>query len=270
MSTDLEDVLLHLDGPTLDQPVDRVLARGDHLRRRRRAGALAGLAAIAVLGIVLTPQLRAGTPTTTPAAQAPADDRIHPDSTVDFTGKPTNLSSTELRRLSTACLDSAYKEPLRPDSTAKAELPPGTLPTVAERRSSMIEAVFRGDGHLVVCSTTGGLPTGQRPDPRDGLGQVLALSQRAAHAWPESFSGGPKDGPVLVLRVPDEVASATVTFGRRSFPTVIVDGLAVAWLHPGQVGRQIWGDSGAAPHRGYTWRAYDADGDRVKVPLSDR
>ncbi|NGN95862.1 hypothetical protein G5C66_24375 [Nocardioides sp. KC13] len=269
MNTDLEDALHTLDGPTLDRPADAILARGDHMRHRRRTstaivGAV-GVAALAAAAYVVVPEV-VGESSPPIATAPPAPGRIAPTATVDWSGGPTNLSADELDQLSDSCLTSAYAtEPLSRTSTATGEIPAGTHPTVAERRETGIEALFIGNGHLVTCSTPGGMPVGHRFEATEASGRTFAMSEHAADKWPETVSWGLDTGTTMVLRVPDEVASVEVTLGEKTFPAVIVDDAAVTWLGPGEVTDEELhrGDS-----RAYAWHAYDTDGDPVQVPLS--
>jgi len=269
MSTDLEKTLRSADGPTMTHPVDDLLSRGDRFRRRRQARAVvagtAGLAALAAAAYVLMP---APAPETLPIATAPpASGRIDPGATVGWSGEPTNLSAAELDQLSRSCLTSAYAtEPLDPGSTATGEIPVGTLPLVAERRDYGIEALFAGGGHLVTCSTPGGIPPGHHFAAAEATGIVFAMSEQAADKWLETSNWSADTGALVALQVPDEVASADLEHAGQTYPTVIVDDVAVAWLSPEEASSQTWDHEGDRP---YTWHAYDHDDDPVPVPLSE-
>lgn len=268
---DIETSLRNSGHQTLDLPADEILRRGDRIRRRRRAAkAVAAVAAFSITGVlayvaipdrIIDSDIATPPPSTAAASQAP----------VGWSGKPTNLTSDELDKMSEQCLETAWidmranyedlrkSEPV-PDNLINPDdveqIPAGTWPFLAEKRGTTAKAIFKGPDYAVTCST----PTDPRRSATAGPDFTLAFgtpefwgSLAKTGPWEDFSRASVDDSTEFTLPLPKQLNVTKVVFisSGEEIPATIVDGVAVAWID-----HQVAVDSA-------TFRAYDADGTQV-------
>jgi hypothetical protein len=270
MSIDLEDELRTSSDLTLDRPLADIRVRGDRLRRRRTSLLVAATAATCLVsaGLVLTGLGRGPLATVlAPAGQSP-------DQVLTWSGKPTNVSDTELATIQRACLPMADQDAFDTNETADPSMPasldPNTLyPIFAERRTDVgpkhedhLRAMFHAGDYLMECgayTTDSGRPLAEdvagganRIRPFPGMGPWENFS----YSWNENSIG-------FMLPVPAAAVSVKFMIGGGHVDGVINGGIAVAWF-----------SAEGVPNDEDTvgFAVYDADGTRIggEKPVPDK
>lgn len=266
---DIETLLRNSSRQTLDLPANEILRRGDRMRRLRRGSkAVAAVAAFSLAGVmayVAIPDRLIDSNIATP--EPSTSDAPQQKTPVDWSGKPTNLTSEELDTLSKRCLETAWADvellydyspeannAIAPDEVQ--EIPSDTWPFLAEKRGSTAMAIFDGPDYEVTCSTpqSAGRDADSEPDLAGAFGQPQvwgAFSETGP--WEDFSRGGTGDGTEFMLPLPKKMNVTKVVFvsSGEDIPATIVNGVAVAWT-----------DHRVAVESA-TFRAYDANGKRV-------
>jgi hypothetical protein len=198
----------------LDRPVDDVLRRGDHLRRRR-TGALVGAGAAAAVALL------AGS-----IALPPGSSPVVTSAVASWSGGTTNLTTDELTAISEACAE-------------RLPIPAGTLPDAAESRSGTVLAYFRSDGAAVTCVGEE-LPGGRIEMLRGSTQEYTPLPEGTALGDDIRFGAsdpGVEGGPVTGLWAVDEISAqvdrVTAKIGGETYDGTIIDGVTLFWVTGG-------------------------------------
>ncbi|WP_182525779.1 hypothetical protein [Nocardioides dongkuii] len=243
MSTDLEQALRTSAADlTLDTPAADVLARGDHLRRRRRRGlALAAsgamaVAAVAAIGVTALDGQQPDRPSVGATAPEPAPEPAPAFQVASWSGPTTNLSAGQLADVQAECGTDAR----RFRTTVQGATEPGwhlagtTLPVAAELRDDLVLAYFRQGRDYATCAletTDGG--GFQVTAQSAGVEETLPSGRHVSFATAGAADPGPLGGTLadvyVVARTSADVGSVEIHVAGETY-TSAADGLALFWL----------------------------------------
>ena len=199
----------------LRRPLADVLARGEHLRRRRARRTTLGVAAAvacAVAGGSLVIE-----PGTSPLVTS---------AVASFSGPRTNLSAAELAELNAACL--ATQEGV-------AGLPKDAVPVAAEERSGRYLAYYRHGTANGACSARAGaddrirvmgMGSGTTAAPLAG-DQALAL---VILGYADPGAGTGVDGLHAVAQISEAVRRVTLRVGGATYEGSLAAGAVFFWV----------------------------------------